>query len=517
MKKIFTTFSVILLCYTLSYAQGLAISDNNADPDASAILDVKSTVKGLLLPRMTEVQRKAIVAPAVGLIVYQTNNSKGFYVFDGSWKPLGDQLGDHTATDNIRLGTFRLSHVDTSVGIGIDAFGKVIVKGRRSGVNADPQENFVIHETGSFVAYGDTTTGVMAATGKGVRMMWHPSKAAFRAGELTNFGLNNWDENVTGKWSTAFGTDVMASGKASIAVGSGSRASGFASFAAGANNRATGQGSVAFGIVCESNSDGSVAMGGFNRAEGQYSVALGSNSIATGDYSTAMGYLSIAQHHSSMVISDASTHTPLVSTSNYQYSARFVGGFRLLTNNTLNQGVMLRTNAWEVISDSTRKEKFAAADGEMMLTKLRRMRMGSWNYKGIAQHRHYGPMAQEFFTAFGKDQYGTIGCDTTINQADMEGVLMILIHALEARTNQQCHEMGLLKEQNKALMLALSEANKQNEQQQLIQVAQTTEAVAQKEKWNLLMELLAQQENTKHIPAKIAALAKPATGAVAGK
>lgn len=52
-------------------------------PDASALLDVTSTTKGVLIPRMTKTDRLAIPAPAVGLMVYQNGpDSAGFYHFD---------------------------------------------------------------------------------------------------------------------------------------------------------------------------------------------------------------------------------------------------------------------------------------------------------------------------------------------------------------------------------------------------------------------------------------------------
>lgn len=58
-------------------------------PDASAQIDVQSTTKGALIPRMLDTERTAIVSPATGLLVYQTNGSAGFYYFDGAtWQPL---------------------------------------------------------------------------------------------------------------------------------------------------------------------------------------------------------------------------------------------------------------------------------------------------------------------------------------------------------------------------------------------------------------------------------------------
>jgi hypothetical protein len=63
------------------------------------------------------------------------------------------------------------------------------------------------------------------------------------------------------------------------------------------------------------------------------------------------------------------------------------------------------------------------------------MRIGSWHVKGTPMtDRHYGPMAQEWFSAFGNDGIGTIGNDTTLASADVDGVLCIAVQALEKRT-----------------------------------------------------------------------------------
>lgn len=58
-------------------------------PNASAQLDIQSTSKGLLIPRMLETERLAIASPATGLLVYQTDNTAGFYYYTGSqWTTL---------------------------------------------------------------------------------------------------------------------------------------------------------------------------------------------------------------------------------------------------------------------------------------------------------------------------------------------------------------------------------------------------------------------------------------------
>ncbi len=83
------------------------------------------------MPRMTEVQRDAIVAPAEGLLIYQNNNTKGFKYYDGSaWVPFGgaagaDNFGNHIATSNIQLSDFWLSNDGGSEGIRVSNVGNV--------------------------------------------------------------------------------------------------------------------------------------------------------------------------------------------------------------------------------------------------------------------------------------------------------------------------------------------------------------------------------------------------------
>jgi len=89
MKKLYTIALSTALSFSglTAWGQGVGINTDNSSPDASAMLDVKSTNKGVLIPRMTTAQRTAIAAPAQGLLVFdQTTN--GFWYYDGaSWQP----------------------------------------------------------------------------------------------------------------------------------------------------------------------------------------------------------------------------------------------------------------------------------------------------------------------------------------------------------------------------------------------------------------------------------------------
>jgi hypothetical protein len=87
-------------------------------------------------------------------------------------------------------------------------------------------------------------------------------------------------------------------------------------------------------------------------------------------------------------------------------------------------------------SDKTKKENFQPVDGEAVLGKIRGFELTSWNFirHDAKEFRHYGPMAQDFFAAFGHDGIGQIGSETTINSGDIAGILMVAVQALEKRT-----------------------------------------------------------------------------------
>ena len=79
-KKIFLLIVVGLCVATATAQTGIGTTT----PDVSAKLDISSTSKGLLVPRMTATERGAIATPAKGLLIYQTDGEAGFYVNTGT-------------------------------------------------------------------------------------------------------------------------------------------------------------------------------------------------------------------------------------------------------------------------------------------------------------------------------------------------------------------------------------------------------------------------------------------------
>lgn len=244
------------------------------------------------------------------------------------------------------------------------------------------------------------------------KMKWFHDKGAFRSiGERV--GNGGFDPQVVGKYSFASGFEAFATGLGATAFGLKTLASGTASFAGGENSSASG--------FC-------------TFAHGESAIASGANSVALGTLVSTNG------KKGSFVFGDANKNLQLASSVDNEMSMRFSGGYQFYSNAAHSTGVRLDAggNSWVLLCDRNKKENFSPVDGEAFLEKIEKMPLSSWNYKGQdpKHFRHYGPMAQDFFKAFGHDSYGTIGTDTTINQADLEGVNLIGVQALAKRTQQ---------------------------------------------------------------------------------
>ncbi len=280
-----------------------------------------------------------------------------------------------------------------------------------------------------------------------------------------------WYTKALGLASTTMGFSTKASGEYSLATGNGSVASGQYATAIGRLATSSGINSFAWGNSATASGNHSLALGEGTMSTNTYAVSIGSYVYATGSNSVAIGYnVSTNSKAGSFIfgdnLGDSSPGEVTQSSASQEMTMRFAGGYRLFSNSALSAGVTLAAggNSWSSVSDSAKKENFKSVNGEDVLLKIRNFRLTSWNYKGQdkQQFRHYGPMAQDFYNAFGHDGIGTIGNDTTIASADFDGVNLIAIQALEKRTQDLQKENTDLKSK-----LATMEARLQKLEQRL--------------------------------------------------
>jgi hypothetical protein len=332
-----------------------------------------------------------------------------------------------------------------------------------------------LNDDAGLVVRGTQDVGSIPATGSGVRMMWFPTLYALRAGKVDSFGSAYWDLANVGYGSIGLGENVRASGNNSFAANLATTASGDESVALGNNGTASadrafafngtasGVGAVAIGSGAQATSDDALAMGpssiagglasivlGPSIANGSFGVAIGLQNSASGNFSVAIGKNArTANRQGSVVLGDGCagfSSDSVYPTANNQVVMRGCGGVKVFTNQGLTSGVELEAggSGWSAVSDRNRKENFAQLEGEDVLARLRRVPVSSWNY--ITQDRsirHMGPMAQDFYAAFGLGEN-----ELMINSVDIDGVNMAAIQALTARTDALQAENASLREEN---------------------------------------------------------------------
>ena len=268
--------------------------------------------------------------------------------------------------------------------------------------------------------------------------------------------------SLTGVAVAQFNTGLGTGALASNSTGSGNTATGFDALfsnTTGSLNTANGVNALFRNTTGNSNTaSGAFAL--FRNTTGDSNTASGVNALAfntTGSFNTASGIAALASNTTgnfNTAIGDnamfnnttGSNNTAIgidagVFPGNLNNATAIGAGAAASASNMIRLGndnvtVIAGPVAFTNVSDKTKKENFQPVDGEEVLEKIRGFELTSWNFIGHdpKQFRHYGPMAQDFFAAFGHDDVGQIGSETTINSGDMAGILMIAVQALEKRT-----------------------------------------------------------------------------------
>jgi hypothetical protein len=120
MKKNSTPVLLVIIANFITivaFSQGIGINATSAAPDSSAMLDVQSTAKGMLIPRMTSAQRNAIALPATGLMVFDKTTKSFWFKSTSRWV----ELVDSTNTIWAKKDTSVYLNDNQNVGIGTSA------------------------------------------------------------------------------------------------------------------------------------------------------------------------------------------------------------------------------------------------------------------------------------------------------------------------------------------------------------------------------------------------------------
>lgn len=278
--KFYSAFLVVLsiACNSLraqnTFPSTGAAGIGTTTPNTSSLLEIKSTAKGFLMPRMTKAQRDAITSPATGLLIYQTNSTPGFYYYNGTaWAAIslkGWSLTGNANTNSLTnfIGTtdnkplnFRVNNTNAGT---IQTDGQIFL-GLSAGVINTGLYNTAV---GGYALQSNTSGSYNTANG--------------------NQAL---DSNTTGIWNTATGFRSLYSNK----TGQANTANGESALYA----NATGNYNTAMGLEAlyyDSVGSGNTAIGQdalFNNITGDENTATGTEALsinAAGSYNTADGY-----------------------------------------------------------------------------------------------------------------------------------------------------------------------------------------------------------------------------------
>jgi hypothetical protein len=203
MKKLF--FLTAFIFPVMLFAQSVGINADASQPDNTAILDIKSNTKGLLIPRLTTLQRTSIAGPALGLTVFDLD-TYSFWMYRGDlmggWAELLHSFNKHWD----RTGTNIFTTNPGNVGIGTNSpTEKLTINGPDAAIsfmNSGSAKGYV-QTSGSNMrigTYANNTTGNMVFATKAVDRMWIDETGKVGIGTstpssaLTIDGSNPWIE-----------------------------------------------------------------------------------------------------------------------------------------------------------------------------------------------------------------------------------------------------------------------------------------------------------------------------------
>jgi hypothetical protein len=391
-----------LLCHEILYAQQNVGIGTNA-PNASSLLELKSSNKGLLVPRVnliSETDVTTIINPEISLLIYNTNNTlpegEGFYFWVGAkWSKLATKANvtnlawsiagnasTNTATDFIgtiddKALVFKTNNIESGK---IDPTLKNVFFGRSAGISTlfGSENSSFGHEAGSGNTFGDRNTAI----------------GSFALQDNT-FGSDNIAIGVSALRNNEAGNENTAVGVRSL------------SSLTLLNARNTALGYQA----------GKDLLGEENTVIGANAEVRISNGVPISN-STAIGAGAEVSANETMSFGNHFVKQWVFATTEAGSGHAMEVG-TAITNG--NGAYLTAGGVWTNTSDVNKKENFTDLNANELLQKISRLNIQRWRYKGSNEY-HIGPTSQDFYKAFG------VGTDDKgISTIDPSGIALAAI------------------------------------------------------------------------------------------
>jgi len=182
-----------------------------------------------------------------------------------------------------------------------------------------------------------------------------------------------------------------------------------------------------------------VSGGWSNKVDGYsyYSTIPGGleNRIYASNYGFAAGRYAKIWHNGCFAWAD-SNPSDVNTTAENQFIARASGGYVFYTaasGTTTGAQLPAGSGSWSSLSDKNSKENFKEINGRDVLDKISAMAISTWNYKTQEDKiRHAGPMAQDFYAAFGLGED-----ERRLSNVDVDGIALAAIKELKTQKDAE--------------------------------------------------------------------------------